>query len=320
MTRNVIILTRGSKEEGWGHIIRGVRLQEHLKKKKKKSKLFIECDRFVRNKIKKLEYDYHQLFSIGLDIKLNFSSNDLIIIDRYSYSFEFVKKFFKAKKVVIFDELKRINFENKLRKEDVIIRSQLTEKIKSNKFNCRILEGIKYFAFDSYLKEEEQSIDLLIMLGGGNDCLNIYDSMFTEFRNYHLSNLKILLVTGSENYRINKNIKKEFPFLEVRGFVENTLDLMNKSKLAVLSGGYCKYEANYFKLPSILISMKNHQIDISKKYCKETNNIYVGSVKHKLILKKITMQIFNFFNKKEIFQPKRIIDGKGMDRILSQVI
>ena len=29
--------------------------------------------------------------------------------------------------------------------------------------------------------------------------------------------------------------------------------------------------------------MKNHQIDISKKYCKETNNIYVGSVKHKLI-------------------------------------
>ena len=37
---------------------------------------------------------------------------------------------------MIFDELKRINFENKLRKEDVIIRSQLTEKIKSNKFNC----------------------------------------------------------------------------------------------------------------------------------------------------------------------------------------
>ena len=35
LTRNVIILTRGSKEEGWGHIIRGVRLQEYLKKKKK---------------------------------------------------------------------------------------------------------------------------------------------------------------------------------------------------------------------------------------------------------------------------------------------
>ena len=66
--------------------------------------------------------------SIGLDIKINFSSNDVIFIDRYSYSFEFIKKFFKAKKIVIFDELKKVNFEHKLRKEDIIVRSQLTEK------------------------------------------------------------------------------------------------------------------------------------------------------------------------------------------------
>ena len=258
--------------------------------------------------------------SIGLDIKINFSSNDVIFIDRYSYSFEFIKKFFKAKKIVIFDELKKVNFEHKLRKEDIIVRSQLTEKIKNNKFKCKILEGIKYFAFDSDLKEVEQCIDLLIMLGGGNDCLKIYDRIFEEFKNYNLSNLKIFLVTGSQNYRITKHKKKDFPFLTVRGFVNNTFGLMSKSKLAVLSGGYCKYEANYFKLPSILIAMKNHQIDISKKYCKETNNVYVGSIKHKLILKKLTQQIFNFFHKKEIFQPKKIIDGKGMDRILSQVI
>ena len=75
--------------------------------------------------------------------------------------------------------------------------------------------------------------------------------IFNEFKNHNLSNLRILLISGSESYKITEEIKNDFPFLNVKGFVNNVLELMNKSKLAVMSGGYCKYEANYFRLPSI---------------------------------------------------------------------
>ena len=84
MIKKVIILARGSNTEGWGHIIRGVKLFEYFEKKIN-SKLYIECDEFVRKKIKQLGGDY-QLIDIDSDIKINLSSKDVIIIDRYYYS------------------------------------------------------------------------------------------------------------------------------------------------------------------------------------------------------------------------------------------
>lgn len=317
MIKKVIIFTRGSNNEGWGHIIRGVKLLEYFKKKIY-SELYIECDEFVRKKIKKLGGNY-KLIDIDSDIKINLSCKDVIIIDRYYYSYSFIKKFFRAEKIIIFDELKKINFENKLRKDDIIIRSQLTDKIKKDKYKCRVLNGIKYFAFKSNLRNITKDIDILIMLGGGNDCLNVYEKMLSEFKNHNLSNLRILLISGGEFYKITEAIKNDFPFLNVKGFVNDVLELMNRSKLAVISGGYCKYEANYFRLPSILVSMKNHQIEISKKYCEETKNIYAGNINDRLIMKKIAKNIYNFFFSKQSFKPKKIIDGKGFDRIFNKI-
>ena len=317
MIKKVIILARGSNTEGWGHIIRGVKLFEYFKKKIN-SKLYVECDEFVRKKIKKLGGDY-QLIDIDSYININLSSKDVIIIDRYYYSLSFIKKFFKAEKIIIFDELKKINFENKLRKEDIIIRSQLTYKVKKKIYRCKVINDIKYFPFKSSLRNRTKDIDILIMLGGGNNCLNFYEKIFNEFKNHNLSNLRILLISGSESYKITEEIKNDFPFLNVKGFVNNVLELMNKSKLAVMSGGYCKYEANYFRLPSILVSMKYHQIEISKKYCEETNNIYAGNINDKLIMKKVAKNIYNFFFSKQSFKPKKIIDGKGFDRIFNKI-
>ena len=51
------------------------------------------------------------------------------------------------------------------------------------------------------------------MLGGGNNCLNFYEKIFNEFKNHNLSNLRILLISGSESYKITEEIKNDFPFL-----------------------------------------------------------------------------------------------------------
>lgn len=314
---------RGSIKEGLGHIIRSITLVNLLKKKKFKVNLVIESDQFIRSSLKNINIVCKFIKLNESFLKIN-SKNKICIIDRFRYNnipINFLKE--KYEKCIFFDELKKIKFFNKLTCKDIIIQSQLTSKKKIKKHNFTYLSGLKYFVVNKkkkYKAYQKKTIDILVMFGGGLGYFKYYYNIAKYLKKLLPDKFKIFFILGGcynkKNYLRIKNLSKKFQILS---FIKDPISLMFKSKIGIFSGGYSKYEASFAKLPSLIIPVRKHQVDIAKLFCKYGGGIYIKNIfQEKNILKKINILLKDKkLYKKISLQTSKLIDGKASERIIN---
>lgn len=321
--KDVLCWCRASKQEALGHFVRIKLFYEFLKSKSFNVQLLIEVDNFTKKTIKSLVNHNEDITFVPLNSTkvLKNKNYDVIIVDRFVYSLEYVKKILiSSKKLFIFNEINQFRNFGLLRENDIIISSQLTNKkvVKNNKFVY--LSGLNYFVINKsnvQLINKIKKFDIVIMLGGGYG----YDAYLKKLINLisHFSHKSIKILVGPKPL-INtlKYIEKSLSNYEIIKFCKYPQIYLERAKIGIIGGGYAKYEAAFYGLPSIICPVQSHQKTISKIFCNKNGGIYFDLNRDSK--KKFNQIIENlFFDKIHYLKLKKnqrkIIDGKAIDRI-----
>jgi len=328
--KGIVIWCRGSREEGLGHIIRGINVAKFFKKKYDNITLIFESDLHTMSKIKEKK----SIASINCKfVILNENPErfleraSIYFVDRYVYDesiFRLIKNY--SEKVIVFDELQQIEFLDLFSKNDILIQSQLLTKQKKQKrkYSCKLLTGLRYFVInnainnsDNVVLQSERNIDILVMLGGGSGYENYYLEVANSLDKSKCNFNKVTFILGDGySEKLLKDITNINQKYQVFGFVDNPMQYMQNSKIGIMSGGYSKYEAAHVGMPTIVLPVQDHQISIAKEFCEHGGGIYVENTKT------LGKEVVNLFNNTSMLRTmsilsKQMIDGKALNRIES---
>ncbi|WP_288255724.1 UDP-2,4-diacetamido-2,4,6-trideoxy-beta-L-altropyranose hydrolase [uncultured Prochlorococcus sp.] len=259
------------------------------------------------------------------NIKLSY-----LIIDHYGIDEEWenflIKKYLNQNefKVVVIDDLYNRNHIC-----DYIIDQNIIEKnnnpylIKTSSKTNFILGP--YFAILSkeYIQKKnfiknKISVKRILIFFSGVDKNNLTYKLANILKDKKFNNLFIDIVVGRKNQKLSdiKKIISGRKNFKLHIQIKTLSHLMGKADLAIGGGGINSWERECMKLPTLLISLRTHQIDLSHSLNKKGKVNYLGhfnEVDDETISKSLINEIGNFKTnkKKGIF-----VDGLGAKRIL----
>lgn len=318
---NIAFKVEASFEVGTGHIYRCLNLAKTLSNKE--NQIFFICKKvnfFFKKKIinsgfylkkihncKDLKDDFENTKKILADIKV-----DLLIIDNYNIKYWWEKKISKyVKKVLVIDDLFQKHYSNYLLNYSF---KRYPKKLLGNK-NCKLLSGPKYTILNNFkklkTKKKYSGSKNLFIFFGGTDGKNITNQIIKVINDSEFQIFNIHLVVGIFNKK-QKKIKKT-----VRGFkniklyqnLDNLNYLLNRSDIAIISGGTVLLEAIAAGLKILVINQSFNQ-SYNSIYLKKKNFLDIMKIKK---ISKNT--ILKFILKKNIHLRKNIIDYNGTKRI-----
>jgi len=269
--------------------------------------------------------DAEDTLKILIENNINLS---FLVIDHYGIDKEwenfFIKKYPKKNnfKVLVIDDLyNRNHICDFLFDQNIIEKSNPYLTTTSNKTN--FILG-PYFAILSKeyihkknLIKNKTSVKRILIFFSGVDKNNLTYKLANLLCDKNFENLTIDIVVGINNKKlsdIKKMIKGRENFnLHIQ--IKTLSDLMLKADLAVGGGGINSWERECMRLPTLLISLSHHQINLSNSLNKFGKVNYLGHF-DKVDEKKISSNILNEVKNYKINKKKGIfIDGYGAKRI-----
>jgi UDP-2,4-diacetamido-2,4,6-trideoxy-beta-L-altropyranose hydrolase len=332
----LLIISDGSPEIGYGHLVRCITIAEYLFKKGWSCTILdpgfdILNVPFLKTKsFKKITYE---CLNKMIDYS-NISNFDLTIIDGYNFSENFKSSLYNiSKKIMIIDDLAKSK-----NVCDIILDQTPGRIINDYKNlvpkNCHILTGTKYIPLRSpilngnilnnYKKRrfKKRKRKILISLGS-TDPENTSIKVLKFLLTYNL-NIEIRVITTKhfnnllamqKLLKLNKN--------KFKIFLNPTAEVLKKiyldTDLSIGSCGIAIWERIYYRIPNVIYNPNEIQKDISD-YLKEKNIVdEINSRKNILsfkALKKIKNLIKNdFFTSKLVLKAHNMINKKALTNI-----
>lgn len=343
MSKKVAFRVDSSSLIGGGHIFRCIYLAKILKQKGYEI-LFISknikgnINHIIRKnnfKIKILPKRFYDKRKKNFDVftkkeqlkeseylKKFLKNFDIIIIDHYGVNYIWEKNLgFSGKLVVISDLVNKKHF------CDVYINFHINDrkKIKNKilKKNCKFLLGKKYILIGEARKQNFNLNNNLfsrrkrniLLFFGTTDSNDYMHKVLKLFQNLYCGSYNIISILG-QNYKHKKNIKIKFNKLNNVKIVDGKLDFKYfKEKIFFSIGVYSQsfFEKIFYSIPTInLISKKNMNF-----------NRDIQDSRFIRFIKKINLKDIHKFSSNitdHQFNGKKIIDGKGAQRITKKII
>lgn len=308
--------------------MRGITIRDFFLYKKIKVRLFLQLDESLARAVDQfVSGDY----IIAHDMN-ELPQSDICFIDQYTYTEKDIGTCQKAsQRLVVFDELAKIDFLQAFRKQDIIVRAQLLKRqVSKADAVCGFLEGLPYFVIkrkypDQIQEHVRKQWDVLVVLGGGAGHGEVYqDLSHAFFKLDPEGKLRLNFVLGANAPpQIISSIKEILPNANVQDYVSDLVSLMRECDVGIVSGGYSKYEAAYAGLPVVSIAVQDHQIEIADVFCQAGGGIYAGDGRIKESAEVAVSEIGRLLNtpelKKSVSQKaSQLIDGQGLERILNK--
>ncbi|MGL4874548.1 MAG: UDP-2,4-diacetamido-2,4,6-trideoxy-beta-L-altropyranose hydrolase, partial [Clostridium sp.] len=248
----------------------------------------------------------------------NIKEKDIVIVDRYDLNKEFIDEL-KDKNIFII----RFDDNNLLQKydEDIV----LNQNIHSEDFNynlndnTKLLNGGKYALLrEEFLKSEKifinKEIENIMVTVGGSDHNNLTDEII---RRVDGLNYNIHIIIGKafkykdilkETFRENKNIH----------FYENPImsEIMEKCDVCISACGSTIYELCYLGIPTIGLVVAENQ-KLLGEYLNKNEIIVLSEISD------IREKIKKLKYEKRIelnIKMKKIVDGKGKERVIDEIL
>jgi len=308
---SIIFVTQKNAKIGVGHYVRS-----NLVKTKIKIKSFF----ILNNKLifDKKSYDLKNLSDVKIkmifkEIKLKIIYFDIHILDSLH------------KRIInlVMSENIRIIFydyhDTIVKNANVAFFTPSFYLIKNKFFPKKKFVGWKYLLLNKNKKKIKfiKKFDILLSFGG-SDPNRITEFVLKFFLKFKF-NLKICCLIGYLNKR-KKEIKeicnKSDGMIKFYQPKKNIDKYINESNFAIISVGLTAYETIFFNTPAMFIPIKKIDIKLAKYF--ETLKLGVSTPYFKnlnySILKNKLKNLTN--NKKIILHKKKIIDGKGLDRVV----
>ncbi len=323
---------RGGKFQGWGNVVRLAHIANYIYIYKKFDVFFIyEGDKELKKFLK--SFKFKKIF-LNEEIQLNKEKSILKKIGKPDITFmEMLEAnlnlqyFYQSisKKFIIMDDLL-----DKIYISDYLIccQSQNVEKKNILKLEkTKLFIGNKYFPFNEKLRSginekklKKDISNILVFLGGGN-----YENALLKcglaLKSVKFNKAKFI-VSPNINNKLKRQIKSISKRFSIQSSVKDVHRLFKNIDLAIVSGGYTKFESAMMKVPSLIIQTQWHQKNISEKFSYSTGCPNLGHMSN-LSIKRIVSKINSLkslrVRRSIIRNYKRVVNENGVNEILKVV-
>ncbi len=324
----VYIITECNSKVGYGHFSRCISLYHAFKERNIEPIFIIDGDENIKDAV-----DTEKIYLFNW-VKKNrklyelIDGADLAIFDSYSFNESIACKISEIVKFPVFiDDNNRINYP-----KGVVINSSAHAKYLNYPINSKIyyllgpeysmLKKIFWDTPDKILKEQIETIMITL---GTTDNYNLTPKLI-DFLDEKVSSIKKKVIIGKyfKNIEEIRNMKKKKCELIYFPDAERMKKIMLKADVAITAGGQTSYELASLSVPSIIITVVDHQVQSAEKLAKMGIAFYAGWCENRDLLNKILEFIHQLKNleirKKMINLSKKSIKPYGSREIIDVLI
>lgn len=323
-----------------GHLMRCITIAKACRKLGKNC-IFILSDGDCKDILEKNQFDY-----IILNINWNDWDNgiecvkqiikekriSLLVVDSYNATASFFSEINNVIPVFYIDDLCREAFDV----TTVLHYSQWSDELTLQNLykgkSANLLYGMQYMPLrdEFWTGAEEQKKNQIMITTGGTDPFHVtLDLAKKILKSKILNKFKCVTIVGKLNSDLQEllEISQQNKRLEVMHDISNMGDVMRNSNFAVSAGGCTIYELCACDVPTVAFAFSNDQTTFCEKMEMHQILVYAGDARGKKnevennIVYELE-QLCKDIGRQKIYRKnmKKIVDGKGADRIAEYII
>ena len=321
---NVVILTEGGKNIGFGHVARCISIYQALEQVNISPKLLINGDDSVKDILPKINVDIKN----WVDDLSVISKADIVIVDSYLVDIDVLNEISNCVSLVVYiDDNNRLDYPN-----GIVINGTLDV----SNMNYHKREGIVYLLGNNFIPLRKEfwdipklkindSIQNILITMGGNDLRNLTPKILELLNNnFPKINKKIIIADSFENVSEIKNLKNSHVELIYSPKASEIIDVMSSVDLAISASGQTLYELACIGVPTISIGIIENQKNNIQNWKKQGFVEYAGCWNEENLLDNILDKL-EFLEDKNIRYDKRLlgiqaVNGKGSINIVKNIL
>ena len=321
---NVVILTEGGKDYGFGHVARCGSIYQAFQYYNVFPKFLVNGDESVNSILSDIKVE---ILDWTKDYFLS-SHADIVIIDSYFADLDFYNKLYEEVPLVVYiDDNNRLDYPKGIVVNGTLDISNMNY---SQRSTIRYLVGNEFIPLRkdfwnvSKLKINESIKDILITLGG-NDLRNLTPKILKLLNdNLPEVNKKVIIADSFNNIQEIESLKNDTIELIYSPNSNELIDVMSSVDLAISASGQTLYELACMGIPTIAIGIIDNQKNNIKNWINQGFIEYAGCWNEKELFNTILDKI-NYLQDKNIRQNKKelgvnAVDGKGSLKIVKNVL
>ena len=321
---DVIILTEGGKDYGFGHVARCSSIYQAFLEYGISPKFIINGDESVKSILKDIPFEVNDWLN-NFDFP---DSSDIVIMDSYLANFEFYEKISSKYSLTVYiDDNNRLEYP-----KGIIVNGTLdvANMNYSKREEVLYLVGKDFvplrrdFWNISTLKVKGDVENILITMGG-NDLRNLTPKIL-DLLNIHYPNIikKVIIADSFKNTFEIELLKNDNVELIYSPNSKKIAEVMSDIDLAISASGQTLYELACVGIPTIAIGIIENQVNNVKNWQKIGFIEYAGCWNNERLLDNI-LEKMDYLKDKNVRKDKnligtRAIDGKGSLRIAKNIL
>ena len=321
---DVVILTEGGKDFGYGHVARCSSLYQAFEYHDIVPKFIVSGDESVKSILSDIDVDIVDWLN---DFSI-FYNADIVIIDSYHADLDFYNKISDEVPLAVYiDDNNRLEYP-----KGIVVNGTLD----ASNINYSKRENIKYLVGNEFIPlrndfwdisklKINESIENILITMGGNDLRNLTPKIL-KLLNDKFPNMtkKVIIADSFKNTSEIESLKNQSVDLIYSPNSGEIINLMQSVDLAISASGQTLYELACVGVPTIAIGIIENQKNNIKNWIENGFIEYAGCWNENNLLNNIFNKI-NYLSDENIRFDKRLlgiqsVDGKGSLKIVKNIL
>ncbi len=321
---NVVILTEGGRDIGFGHVARCSSIYQAFEQFGIYPRFIINGDDSVKSILPDIDVDINNWID---DLSI-ISKSDIVIVDSYLADIDTFNELSNNVSLVAYiDDNNRLDYP-----KGIVINGTLD----TSNINYQKRDNIKYLLGNEYIPlrkdfwdipkiKIKDSIENILITMGGNDLRNLTPKILDQLNNYFPDiNKKIIIADSFKNVTEIEKLKNNHVELIYSPDSRDIINVMASSDLAISASGQTLYELACLGVPTIAIGIIDNQKNNIKNWINQGFIEYVGCWNDEDLLENILDRI-ELLKDKNIRYDKRLlgvraVNGKGSLKIVKSIL
>lgn len=321
---NVVILTEGGKDFGYGHVARCSSIHQAFQHYDVSPKFIVNGDESVSSILSDIDME----FADWLNDFSVIDGADIVVVDSYYADLDFYERLSNNIPLVVYiDDNNRLEYPGGIVVNGTLDTSNMNY---SKRENIIYLTGNKFIPlrkdFWNILKLKiNESIENILITMGGNDLRNLTPKLLELLNdNFPKINKKVIIADSFDNVSEIESLKNDSVELIYSPDSSEIIKTMGSVDLAISASGQTLYELACIGVPTIAIGIIDNQKNNIKNWINQGFIEYAGCWNDDNLLKNVLDKI-NYLKNKDIRYDKRLlgiraVDGKGSLNIVKNVL
>lgn len=321
---NVVILTEGGKDFGYGHVARCSSIFQAFKHYNISSKFIVNGDESIKSILSEIDVEFVDWLNDSSVIE----NADIVVVDSYFTDLTFCERISNNIPLVVYiDDNNRLEYPKGIVVNGTLDVSNMNY---SKRENINYLTGNKFIPLRKdfwnipKLKIND-SIENILIAMGGNDLRNLTPKILELLNDNFPDVTKKVIIAGSfDNVSDIESVNNDSVELIYSPNSTKIINTMSSVDLAISASGQTLYELACIGVPTIAIGIIKNQKNNIKNWINQGFIEYAGCWNDINLLDNILDKI-NYLKNKNIRYDKRLlgiqaVDGNGSLNIVKNIL